>query len=324
MAEGASLGGETIATALTTTTLKETPEITFISELHHQIPLSIIHNTVLRPSKQLTNMQLPTRGGHGRGWSRPRGRGRVTMQPTQSSENTSDSDPRNKQHDDNEVGRQQSAVEDEVETQKTPVCGQVDDRCAEAVLWSQSRTELNTYCDEDANEYVVRPRVCLPGPNLNGNDEKLGRNHKIEQHCILIGLETLTDGILELKPPTSVEYVDASKDRARASSSSSSTGFSEEFFDAVEYQPASAPPESSNTISPPATLYSPLNASVPEFIPKPPTAPVAKEWQIEPSFFASSKSSSCSSFLPHTQAQYIEIPETAGIKNEINKAKRSI
>ncbi len=195
MAEGASLGGETIATALTTTTLKETPEITFISELHHQIPLSIIHNTVLRSSKQLTNMQLPTRGGHGRGWSRRRGRGRVKMQPTQSSENTSDSDPRNKQHDDNEVGRQQSAVEDGVETQKTPVCGQVDDRCAEAVLWSQSRTELNTYCDEDANEYVVRPRVCLPGPNLNGNDEKLGRNHKIEQHCILIGLETLTDGI---------------------------------------------------------------------------------------------------------------------------------
>lgn len=229
------------------------------------------------------------------------------MQTTQSSENASDSDPRNKQHDDNEFDKPIcGAVDDGVKTQKTPVCGQVDDQCAgspEAVLWSQSRTiELNTYCDEDANEYVVRPRVCLPGPNLNGNDDKLGRNHEIEQHCILIGLETLTDDILELKPPTSVEYVDASKDRARASSSSSSTGFSEEFFDAVVYQPASAPPESSNAISPTAILYSSLNASAPEFIPKSPTAPIAKEWQIEPSFFASSKPSSCSLFLPHTQA----------------------
>lgn len=85
-----------------------------------------------------------------------KGRGRVTMKPTQSSENESDSDPGDKQHDDNEVDRQQSAVDDGVETQKTPVCGQVDDGCAgspEAVLWSQSRTiELKTYCDEDANE----------------------------------------------------------------------------------------------------------------------------------------------------------------------------
>lgn len=107
------------------------------------------------------------------------------MQPTQSSANASNSGPRNKQHDDNEFDRQQTpicgAVDDGVEIKKTPVCGQVDDGCAgspEAVLWSQSRTiELKTYCDEDANEYVVRPRVRLPGPNLNGNDEKLGRNH---------------------------------------------------------------------------------------------------------------------------------------------------
>lgn len=107
------------------------------------------------------------------------------MQPTQSSADASDSGPRNKQHDDNEVDRQQTpicgAVDDGVDTQKTPVCGQVDDGCAgspEAVLWSQSRTiEPKTYRDEDANEYVVRPRVRLPGPNLNGKDEKLGRNH---------------------------------------------------------------------------------------------------------------------------------------------------
>lgn len=240
-------------------------------------------------------MQLPTRGGHGRGWSRRRGRGRVTVQPTESSEKASDSDPRNKQYEDTEVDRQKEhiygAVDDEVETQKTPVCGQVDDGCVgspEDVLWSQSRTiELKTYCDEDTNEYVVRPRICLPDPNLNGNDEKLGQNHKGEQNCIIIGLETLTDYIIELKLSTSVEYVDASKYRARASSSSSSTGFSEEFFDAVECQPGSAPPGSSNVISPTATLYSPLKASAPEFIPKPPTDAVAKEWQVEPSFFAS-------------------------------------
>lgn len=241
-------------------------------------------------------MQPPTRGGHGRGWSRRRGRGRDTVQPTQSSENGSDSDPRDKQSEDNEVDRQQTpiygAVDDEVETQKTLVCGQVDDGCvgsAVDVLWSQSRNiELKTYCDEDAKEHMVRPRVCLPSPNLNGNDEKLGRNHIGEQLCILIGPETLTDDIIELKPSTSVKYVDASEYRARASSSSSSTGFSEGFFDAVEYQPASAPPGPFDVISPTATLYSPLNASAPELIPKPPRAPVANEWQVEPSFFASS------------------------------------
>lgn len=107
------------------------------------------------------------------------------MQPAQSSANASDSGPRNKQHDDNEFDRQQTplcgAVYDGVETPKTPACGQVNDGCAgspEAVLWSQSRTiELKSYCDEDANEYVVRPRVRLPSQNLNGNDVKLGRNH---------------------------------------------------------------------------------------------------------------------------------------------------
>lgn len=241
-------------------------------------------------------MQLPTRGGHGRGWSRRRGRGRVTVQTRQSSENGSDTDPGNKQCEDNEVDGQQTpicgAVDDEVETQQRPVCGQVDDGCVgspEAVLCSQSRTiESKTYCDEDANEYVVRPQISLPGPNLSGNDQKLGQDHKSEQHRILNGLETLTDDIIELKPPTSVEYVDASKYRARASSSSSSTGLSEEFFDAVEYQLASAPPGSFNVISPMATLCSPLNASAPEFISKPPTAAFSKERQVEPGFFASS------------------------------------
>lgn len=239
-------------------------------------------------------MQLPTRGGHGRGWSRRRGRGRVTVQPTEISGKASDSDPRNKQYEDTEADRQKThiygTVDDEAETQKTPVCGQLDDGCVgshEDVLWSQSRTfELKTYCDEDTNEYVVKPRVCLPDPNLNGNDEKWGQNHKGEQNCILIGLETLTDYIIELKPSTSVEYVDAAKYRARASSSSSSTEFSEEFFDAVECQPVSAPFGSFNVISPTATLYSSLKASALELVPKPPTDAVAIEWQVEPSFFA--------------------------------------
>lgn len=189
-------------------------------------------------------MQLPIRGGHGR----------FTTQPTQRSANSSDSGPRDKQHDEKEVDRQQKpicgAVDDRVETSNMPLGGQGDDGYAgivEAVLWSQSRTiERTTYCDEDASEYVVRPRVRLPGPNLNGKDEKLGRNHtKLKQHCTLIGPESLTDNIIELKPSSSAENGYASENRARLSSSSSSTSSSENFFDAVEHQPSFAPPESS-------------------------------------------------------------------------------
>lgn len=107
------------------------------------------------------------------------------VQSTQSSENASDSDPRNKQHDDNEDDRQQTpicgAVDDGIETQIRSVCVQVDDGCVgspEAVLWYKSRTiELKTYCDGDADEYVVRPRVCLPGSNLNGNEDRAQTPH---------------------------------------------------------------------------------------------------------------------------------------------------
>lgn len=74
------------------------------------------------------------------------------------------------------------AVDDEVEKQQTPICGQVDNECAggpEDVPWSQSRTiELRNYCDEDAYEYLVRPRVYIPDPNLIENYEKLGPNHE--------------------------------------------------------------------------------------------------------------------------------------------------
>ena len=197
MAEGASLkvyNGETIAiqmavffhpskTALTTAAQNSTEHY-----LHQRTSPSNIslNNTVLRFQNQITTMQLLTRGGHGSDWSRRRGRGRVTVQTTQSSENPSGSDPRNEESENNEVERPETpvygAVDDEVEKQQTPICGPVNDECAggpEDVPWSQSRTiELRNYCDEDAYEYLVRPRVYLPDPNLIENYEKLSPNHK--------------------------------------------------------------------------------------------------------------------------------------------------
>lgn len=221
--------------------------------------------------------------------------------PTQSSTNnvSTDSGPRNQQqHDaDKQVDRQQqtpiicgAVVDNGVETQNTkkPVGGgQGDDdgyaasNVTEAeVLWSQSRTiiELKTYyCDEDANEYVVRrPRVRLPGPtNLNGNDEKLvPKSHKIETALHNLLVSKRTDHIVELKLPSSAEHSYALEDLTRPSSSSSSTSFSEEFFDAVEHQPASAPPESSmQSLSQRQLSNSNWNAPAPKFIPKTPTAP---------------------------------------------------
>lgn len=120
-------------------------------------------------------MQLPTRGGHGRGWSDRRCRGRVTEQTIRSSGDASGSDPRKEESEDYVVDRLQ-----------TSVYGAVDDGCAgspEDVPWSQSRTvELRNDCDEDANMNLVRPRVYLPGPKLIGNDEKSGPNDKGVQH----------------------------------------------------------------------------------------------------------------------------------------------
>ena len=132
-------------------------------------------------------MQLPTRGGHGRGWSRRRGRGRVTVQTMRSSGIASGLEPRIEESEDDEVEPIYVVVDDEAEIQQTPICSQGDDGCAgslEDVPWSQSRTiELSNYCDEDADEYLVRLRVYLPGPNLIGNDERLGPNKKGLQHC---------------------------------------------------------------------------------------------------------------------------------------------
>lgn len=197
MAEGASLNvynDETIAIQmavilhLAKTTLTTAAQNITEHYLHQRTSPSNIslNNIVLRFQNQITTMQLLTRGGHGSDWSRRRGRGRVTVQTTQSSGNASGSDPRNEESEDNKVGRPQTpiygVVDDEVEKQQTPICGQVDDECAggpEDVLCSQSRTfELRNNCHEDANEYLVRPRVYLPDPNLIVDYEKLGPNHK--------------------------------------------------------------------------------------------------------------------------------------------------
>lgn len=124
---------------------------------------------------------------------------------------------------------------------------------------------------------------------------------KVCSIAIIVSVQTLTDDIIGVEPSPSVEYVDACRYRARASSSSSSTGSWEEYFDAVEYQPASHSPRPFNVIPPTTALSSPLNASAPEFIPNPPEVPVAKEWEIEPGFFTPSRSSPFSTFLPHSK-----------------------
>lgn len=105
---------------------------------------------------------------------------------------------------------------------------------------------------------------------------------------MLTGVQTLTNDIIGVETSPSVEYVDAFRYRARASSSSS-TRSSEEYFDAVEYEPASHSPRSFNVIPPETALSLSLKSSEPEFVPNPPAALVVKEWGVELGFFASSK-----------------------------------